>query len=152
MTLSWLSFPLLPASLATTLATLSAAALALRARFHHCQRDTLPLLIDTHDPDRHHIAHADHVVRRLDVSIGELTDVNETRVLQADIHERAEIDHVKHGAFQLHAGGQILELEDALFEDRLGKIVARVAFRSAKGLDDISERELTDLQLFRKLR
>ena len=46
---------------------------------------------------------------------------------------------------------QVLELQDALLEDRLGQIVARVALGAAKGLDDVAERELADLQLFRQL-
>jgi hypothetical protein len=52
------------------------AAMPFRARFHHRQGDALPFLVNTHNPDRNDVAHADHVVRTLDVSIRQLADMN----------------------------------------------------------------------------
>src|SRR5208337_708543 len=73
LTLARLSFPLFSA-LAAVLASLRAT-LPLGPRLDHRQRDPLTLLIDAHHPDRHHVAHAHHVVWGLDVAIGKLTDV-----------------------------------------------------------------------------
>src|SRR3954469_2583051 len=93
-------------------ASASAAATAARAasgtlgpRLDHRQRDPLPFVIDTHYPGRHHVADAHHVVRALDVAVGELADVDQARVLQPDVHEGAEVHDVQDGPLQLHAGG-----------------------------------------------
>jgi hypothetical protein len=91
-------------------------------------------------------------VRTLDVTIGKLTDVDQPRILQADVHECAEIDHIEHSAFQLHPGSKILEFENPLLEDRLGQVVPRVAFGPAKGFDDVAQGELADIQLLGQLR
>ena len=130
---------------------LAAAALPFGPGLDHRQRDALSLLIDTHHPDVDHIAHADHVVRTLDITIGKLTDVDQSRVFQPDVHESTEVDHVQHGPLQLHPGDQILKLENALLEDGLGKIIAGITLGPAQGLDDVVEREITDSQLLGKL-
>ncbi len=46
--------------------------------------------------------------------------------LQPDVDESPEIDDIQDSAFELHAGGQVFDLQDAFFEDRLGKIVSRI--------------------------
>src|SRR5262249_50058460 len=109
-----------PATLAVALARLAPGApttprpalrtaMALRTRLDHRQRDALPLLVHAHHPDRDHVADTHHVVRALDVAVGQLADVNQARILQPDIDERAEIHDVQDRAFELHAGGQVLE-------------------------------------------
>ena len=39
------------------------------------KRDPLPLVVDAHDPGRDHVADAHHVVRALDIAVGQLADV-----------------------------------------------------------------------------
>ena len=109
-------------------------------------------MVDAHHPDGHHVADAHHVVRALDVAVGELADVDQARVLQADVDERAEVDDVEHRPLQLHAGLEVLELEDALLEDRLGQVVARVAVGPGQGVEDVAQGRLADLQLARQRR
>ncbi len=117
-----------------------------RARLDHRQRNPLPLLVNPHHPDRHHVAHAHHVVRALDVAIGQLTDVHQTRILEADVDERAEIDDVEDRPFQLHAGAEVLDLQDALLEDGLGKVITWVALGACQGFDDVAKCQLADFQ------
>ncbi len=47
---------------------------------------------------------------------------------------------------------QVLDLQDALLEDRLGEVFAGVALGTSQGFDDVAERELADLQLSRPTR
>ncbi len=61
------------------------------------------------------------------VAIGQLADMHQARVVQADVDKGPEVDHVQHGALQLHAGGQVVELDDPLLEDRSWQVLARVA-------------------------
>ena len=144
---------LLTAGLATALAAPRATLAASRTlgpRLHHRQRHPLAFLVDAHHPGRDHVTHAHHIVRALDVTIGKLTDVHQSRVFQTNIHERPEVHDVQDRALQLHPRRQILELEDALLEDRLGQIFTRVALGPAQGLDDVTQGELTDAQLLGK--
>ena len=46
--------------------------------------------------------------------IGQLADMHQPAVLEPYIDERAEVDHVQHGAGQFHAAGQVVEFQDAL--------------------------------------
>jgi hypothetical protein len=71
--------------------------------------------------------------------------MNKPRILEADVDERAKVDYVEHGSLQLHGRRQVFELQDALFEDRLGQVVARVAFGPAEGLDNVSQGEFADV-------
>ncbi len=86
-------------------------------------------------------------MRALDVPIGQLADMHETRILQADIDESAEIDHVQDRPLELHSGAQVLDLQDPLLENRLGKIVSRVALGALERFDDVAKRELAGFQL-----
>ena len=52
------------------------------------------LAVHGDDPDADHVADGGHVVGALDVAVGHLADVDEPDVLQADLDEGAEIDHV----------------------------------------------------------
>jgi hypothetical protein len=113
--------------------------------FDHRQRDAFPLLVDGHDPNGHDVTHTDNVVWTLDVAIGKLANVDQSGVFQSDIDKRAEIDHVEDSPLKLHAGSKILELEDTLLEDWFRQIVARIAFRSAKSIDDVVECELANI-------
>jgi hypothetical protein len=119
----------------------------LRARLHHRQRNPLALLVDAHHPDRRHVTDAHHVVRTLDVTIGQLADVDQSRIFEADVDERAEIHHVEDRPFQLHAGAKILDLQDALLEDGFGKVIAWVALGACQRFDDVAKCQLADTEL-----
>ncbi len=73
--------------------------------------------------------------------------MHEPRILEANIDKRAEVDNVEHRPLELHSRGQILDLQDALLEDRFGKVFTRVAIRTRQGLDNVAQRELAKVQL-----
>jgi hypothetical protein len=151
-----------PSTLASTAGPSSAASTAAAARparrapralgagLDHRQRNPFSLLVDPHDPGRDHVADTDYVVGALDVAVGKLADVDQTGILQADVYERAEVHDIQHGPLQLHARLQVFELEDALLEDGLGKVVSGVALGPGEGFEDVAEGRLADLQLFGK--
>jgi hypothetical protein len=125
--------------------------LPLGSRFDHRQRNAFPLLVHSHHPGRDHIADAHHVVRALDVAIGELADVHQPRILEADVDESPEVDHIQDRPLELHARDQVFDLQDPLLEDRLGQVVSRVALGATERFDDVSQGEFADLQLARQL-
>src|SRR5581483_3845910 len=67
----------------------------LRAGLDHRERDAPTIVIDRQHPYSHHIADRNHLVRILDIPVSQLADVHEATVFEADIDERAEIDHVQ---------------------------------------------------------
>ena len=60
-------------------------------------------------------------------AIGQLGDVDQAILVHADVHERAEVDHVAHGALELHAHLEVLDAARRLREHDLRGVVARVA-------------------------
>ena len=78
--------------------------------------------------------------------------MNECRVLQADIDERAEIDDVQHGPLQLHADFDVIEREDSLAEDRQRQIRARVATGTEQRVHNVGQGGDANRQLFGQLR
>ena len=129
-----LRWPVGPASL---LARRTAFFVAAARRVDHRQRNAATFFVDRHHPHGHDVADRDAIVRILNELRSQLADVHQAGVLQADVDERAEIDDVQHRAHQLHAGRQIVELEDSLLEDRLRQRFARVAAGPSELTDDI---------------
>lgn len=76
--------------------------------------------------------------------------MDEPRVFEADVHERAEVDHVENGALKFHPRREVFELEDPLLEDGLWQVVARVTLRAGQGVEDVTERRLADRQFLRQ--
>ena len=102
------------------------SALPLRAGTDHRQGDSPPLLVNLHYPDLNDITHGHDFMRIANETVGQATNVHQAAVVHADIDETAEIDHVEDCTGQFHAGRQVFELQDALFEDRRGKVLAGV--------------------------
>jgi hypothetical protein len=92
--------------------------LAFHTRSNHRQRNSLAVHVDVDHPNINHIADAANLMRAADVAVRHLADVNQTAVLQADIDEHTEVDHIEHFATQFHAWLQVFELQYALAEDR----------------------------------
>src|SRR5262249_56674653 len=110
--------------------------LALRARLDHGQRYAPPPRIHRQYPHGYHVAYRRHLIGILDVAIRHLANVDQAAVFEADVDERAEIDDVENRALQLHARLKVLELQDALLEDRRGQGFARIAARPGPGVQD----------------
>ncbi len=111
----------------------------LAAGFDHRERDAMPLSVHGQHPDTDHVTDRHHVVRTLDIAVGHLADVNQTAVLQSDVDEGAEIDHVQDGSLQFHPGLEILELEDALLEHGGRQIFSRVSSGARKSIHEVEE-------------
>ena len=72
--------------------------------------------------------------------------MDQAAVLQANVDECAEIDDVQHRSLELHARLQVLQLENALLEDRWRQVLARVATRPGQGFQNIAHRRHARLQ------
>ena len=96
-------------------------------------------MIDVQDPDRHHVADRDDVVRTFHIFIRQLADMRQAGVFEADVDERAEVDDVEDGPLEFHAGGEVFEFKDAGFEDRFGEVVARIAVGSFESVANVLE-------------
>ena len=70
--------------------------------------------------------------------------MHQTILMHADVHKDAEVNDVAHRAAELHAGLQILQLQNVGPEDRRGQFVARVAPWLDQLLDDIEHRRNAD--------
>ncbi len=77
--------------------------------------------------------------------------MHQPRILEADVDESPEVDHIQDRPLELHARDQVFDLQDPLLEDRLGQVVSRVALGATERFDDVSQGEFADLQLARQL-
>jgi hypothetical protein len=112
---------------------------AFRARGNHRERNAASRLVDFQNPDFDDVADRNHFVRIANVTIRQLTDVNQSAVVQSDINKRTEVDNIEHGTGELHSLVEVFELEDTTFEDWLWQIFARIAARASQLRENISE-------------
>src|SRR5262249_31798660 len=120
--------------LAMTVAVTDAlAVLSLRARRFlrrlDRKRDLVFLAVDVEHFDLHAIAGAHRLARVLDEAGGELRDVHEPVLMDADVHEGAEIGDIGHDARADHVLLEVLELGDIVPVLEGDKLLARVAAR-----------------------
>ena len=99
----------------------------------HGKADALALFIDLQHPDLYHIADRDDLGRMPDKFAADLRNMHQTVLMHANVYKDAEVNDVAHRAAQLHAGLQILQLQNVGPENRRGQLVARVA----SGLDQL---------------
>lgn len=88
--------------------------------FFHGQGDAAGFRVYGQDGDLYDIADADDLGGVADEAVGELRDMDEAVLMDADIDERTEVDHVAHGAGELHAGLQVIHIQDVGAEHRRG--------------------------------
>ena len=69
--------------------------------------------------------------------------MHQTVLMDADVHENAEVDDIAHRAGQLHAGLQILHFQHVLAQNGGGQLVPGVAAGLAQLLSDIKQCRLT---------
>ena len=80
-------------------------------------------------------------MRIADVLAGKLTEMHQPAVVEADVDEGPEINHVQHRAHEFHAHGKVLEFEHALLEERLGEVFAGIAARPGELLEDVRQKQ-----------
>ena len=78
----------------------------------HGQRDAFSGGIDFQHFHFHHVAGFHDFARVLDEFIGESGDVHQTVLMDADVHERAEVGDVGNHAFEYHANLQVADFVD----------------------------------------
>lgn len=108
-------------------------------------------MIDIDYPDVEQIANTDDFVRIANESIGQSANVNQTAVDDPDVDERSEVDNVQHGAAELHARSEVLQLQDFATEEWWWEVFARVASWSDERLEDISQQQRADFKLLSQL-
>ena len=62
----------------------------------------------------------------LDEPVRKLAHVHQPVLVHADVHKRAEVDHVAHRTCQLHAGLQVLHAHHVGAQQRRGQLVAHI--------------------------
>ena len=95
------------------------------------QRDAAPLGLDALDLHLHDVADPQDRAGR------QLAAVQQAVLLDADIHKRAEVDHVAHGALQPQSRCEVVQREHVAAQDRRGQVLARVAAGPEQLLEDI---------------
>ena len=111
----------------------------------HGERDAVALEIDLHDGDMDFLADLDDFRGVADEVIGELADVDEPVLMDADIHERAEGGDVGDDAGKLHADLKVGRFFDALLEREELELLARVAAGFGEFGEDVLERRQADI-------
>lgn len=66
--------------------------------------------VDLQHLDFHHVAHRDHLARVLHILVGKLRDVDQSVLMDTDVHKRPETGHVRHHPFQDHPFAQIVRV------------------------------------------
>ena len=82
----------------------------------HSQRDAFACGIDFQHFHFDHIAGFHHFARVLDELIGQGGDVHQAVLMDADVHECAEVGDVGDHAFEYHADLQVADFVDAFGE------------------------------------
>ena len=130
-------------AVATRLALLGlATATALLRR----QRDPLALVVDLEDADGELLADLDDLARVLHELLGELRDVDQAVVVDADIDERTERGDVGDQALEHHADLEILHRGHVVAELRRRELGAWIAARLGELGDDVAQRWLADVR------
>ena len=63
----------------------------------------------------------------LQVAVADLGDMHQPVLMDADVHEHAEVNDISHRAGELHSGLQILQLQHIGAQDRGGQFIAGIA-------------------------
>src|SRR5262245_61066868 len=91
------------------------------------ERDPLPREVDAEDAYLHAVTDANDGAGILHEAVGELGDVHETVLFDAEIDEGAERRHVRDDAVEHHAGRDVFDRADVVAELRCFERSARVA-------------------------
>ena len=80
----------------------------------------------------------------LDIAVADAGDMHQAVLMDADVHEYAEVYDVAHRTGEHHAGLEILQVQHIRAQNGLGQLVARIAARLAQLLCDVPQRRHTD--------
>jgi hypothetical protein len=76
-------------------------------------------------------------MRAFDVTIRQLTDVNQSRIFQSNVNKGTEIHYIQNCALEFHSRLEVLNLEYSPLENRLRQVFPRVTTRTGQGTANI---------------
>ena len=85
-------------------------------------------------------------------AVTELGNVDQSVLMNPDVHKGPEVDHVAHGAGEDHAGLQILHLQDIRTEDGFGQFVPGVTAGLHQFAHDVLQCRQADAAVLRRPR
>ena len=85
------------------------------------------------------LAGFDGLGRFLDKSVGELADVDQTVLVDADVHERSKLGDVGDNALKHHAGLNVGELANGLREVGCDELITWIATRLTEFFEDVRD-------------
>jgi hypothetical protein len=135
------------AALSLALLLLPRRALLLGLGWPRGERDALTLIVDLEDAHGQLLADLDDLGWILDELLGELADVDEPIVVDADVDEGAERGDVRDDALEHHAGLEVLHRRDVVAEFRRRELGAWITTWLAELGGDVAERWLADVVL-----
>ena len=109
------------------------------ARLHR-QSDPISLQVHRDHSHANLLSNPHHRVRIADIPVGELRDVHEAVLMNADVDESSEGDDVRHDALELHPFGEMLWLSDVGPECRCLERFTWIAPRLPKLCENIVKR------------
>ena len=118
---------------------MNGARLLQRFRLAHSQGDALLFLVYLQYPDRHNITDGEQFGWVTDAALGDLADVDQTVLMNADIHKDPKVYDITHGAGELHTGFQILDFHYIGAENGLGKFIAGIPAGLQKLIHDVQQ-------------
>src|ERR1700728_4004970 len=104
------------------------------------QRDAFRLRVDIQYLDLHDLTDLHGLGRIFNVAAGQLADVDQSVLMNADIDEGPKLSHVGDHAFQHHSGLHVGDFPDLLVEAGRNKSIARVAPRLAQFFQNVVQR------------
>ena len=117
----------------------------------HCERNAFFVKVDTLYLDRNHVADRQHLRGVLNESVGYFGDMHKSVLMNADVHESAEVDDVSDSTRKLHTGCEVAHIHNVCAEHGEGETVTNVASRLFKLANDIVESRLAYFKLFANL-
>src|SRR5690606_5010712 len=110
----------------------------------HRERDALALDIDLQHRHLDHLPRPHRLARILDEAVGQLGDVHQAVLVDADVDEGAEVRHVRHHALQAHAGAQVRDAFDTFGEARADELATGIAPGLLEFGEDVAHRRLAE--------
>ena len=95
-----------------------------------------------HDPD--HIAYFHGLTGVLELTLAHLRNVDQSVLMDANIHKHAEVNDISYCAGQNHTGFQILDLQHILAENGRRQLITGISAGFAQLLGNVDECRLTD--------
>ena len=108
-------------------------------------------LINADNPDLHHVPDLHDLARVPDEPVRHPGDVHQSVLMDADVHERAEIDHIPYRPRQLHPGLQVLHIQHIGPQHRLRQILTGISSRLLQLAKDVLQRGQANSGFLRQL-